>query len=168
MSTDGTSATDAPSGTLPRYDITTDPTRLDIPAIHAFLTHSYWAKRIPIATVRRAIKHSVCVSAILEGQQVGFARVVTDHATFAYLADVYVLEAHRGNGVARAMLDALFALPELQGLRRLLLVTRDAHGLYEKLGFTSLAHPARFMERHNPNAYSLADAHPEHRDEAPG
>ncbi len=135
------------------YEITTDATRLDLSAIHAYLSESYWAKRIPLETLRRAIEHSVCVGAMRDGRQVGFARVVTDHATFAYLADVYVLEAHRGNGVARAMLTALLALPELQGLRRLLLITRDAHGLYETLGFTDLAQPARFMERHNPNAY---------------
>jgi GNAT superfamily N-acetyltransferase len=135
------------------YEISTDAARLDIPAIHAFLSHSYWAKRIPLATLQRAIQHSLCVGAMHHGEQIGFARVVTDHATFAYVADVYVLEAHRGNGVARAMLRALFALPDLQGLRRLLLITRDAHALYAQLGFTELKDPTRFMELHNPSAY---------------
>jgi ribosomal protein S18 acetylase RimI-like enzyme len=153
MSSGEDGAVERSSRDASHYEVTTDSARLDISAIHAFLSQSYWAKRIPLETLRRAIQHSVCVGAMKDGQQVGFARVVTDHATFAYLADVYVLEAHRENGVARAMLNALFALPELQGLRRLLLITRDAHGLYEKFGFTTLAQPARFMERHNPNAY---------------
>jgi len=135
------------------YHISTDAAQLDISAIHAYLSQSYWAKRIPLATLCTAIDHSVCVGAKLNGHQVGFARVVTDRATFAYVADVYVLDAHRGKGVARAMLSALFALPALQGLRRLLLITRDAHGLYAKLGFTALEQPARFMERQTPRAY---------------
>jgi GNAT superfamily N-acetyltransferase len=135
------------------YEVSTDPARLDLKAIHAFLTGAYWSLGIPLATVKRAIQNSVCVGAYADGRQVGFARMVTDKATFAYLADVYVLEDHRGNGLARRMMEYLLQLKELQGLRRMVLVTRDAHALYEKFGFKALAAPARFMERHDPNAY---------------
>ena len=96
--------------------------------------------------------------AFADGAQVGFARVVTDCATFAYLADVYVLPEHRGQGLSRRMLEALFALPQLQGLRRMMLATRDAHGLYAKMGFTPLAKPDRFMELHRPDAYAAPRA----------
>jgi GNAT superfamily N-acetyltransferase len=135
------------------YEVSTKSERLDVKAIHAFLAGTYWSLGIPFATVERAIKNSVCVGAYVEGRQVGFARVVTDKATFAYLADVYVLEPHRGNGLSKRMMENLFQLEELQGLRRMMLATRDAHFLYEKFGFKSLAVPARFMERHNPNVY---------------
>lgn len=134
-------------------EISFDPARQDLVAIHAFLSESYWAKGIPMEVVRRAIAGSLCVGAFDAGRQVGFARLVTDRATFAYLADVYVLPAQRGGGLARQMLEALFAHPDVQGLRRLMLATRDAHGLYERLGFRALAEPARFMERHRPDVY---------------
>ena len=136
------------------YEISTDSSRLDLTAIHAYLSTAYWSQGIPLEVVRRAVANSVCVGAYASSSQVGFARVVTDKATFAYLADVYVLEAHRGRGLSRRMLSELFADKELQGLRRMLLVTRDAHGLYTSFGFTPLGNPARFMERHNPNAYA--------------
>lgn len=136
------------------YEVSTDTKRLDLNAIHAFLTQSYWALGVPRATVAKAVQNSVCVGAYLGHEQVGFARAVTDKATFAYLADVYVLESHRGHGLSRRMMEALTAHPELQGLRRMLLVTRDAHGLYEKFGFQPLAAPARFMERHHPSPYA--------------
>jgi GNAT superfamily N-acetyltransferase len=138
----------------PHYEISTDVDRLDVQAIHAFLAATYWSPGIPLSTVQRAIDNSVCVGAYLSGEQVGFARMVTDRATFAYLADVYVVEAHRGRGLSVLMLERLFARPELQGLRRMMLVTRDAHGLYERFGFTPLAMPPRVMERHDPNAYA--------------
>ena len=138
------------------YQVSTDPARLDVDAIHAFLTGTYWSPGVPLATVRRAIENSVCVGAYIDGRQVGFARMVTDKATFAYLADVYVLEEHRGNGLSRRMLEALLQLKELQGLRRMMLATRYAHALYEKFGFKALAMPARFMELHNPNAYAAS------------
>lgn len=137
-------------------EISTDTSRLDVPAIHAFLTQSYWSLGIPRATVERAVGNSVCVGAYLDGAQIGFARVITDTATFAYVADVYVLEAHRGKGISFRMMSALTALPELQGLRRMMLATRDAHGLYAKFGFKPLAAPDRFMECHAPNVYQPA------------
>jgi GNAT superfamily N-acetyltransferase len=138
------------------YEISLDPARIDVGAVHAFIANSYWAAGMPIATLRKAIDHSLCVSAFADDAQVGFARVVTDRATFAYLADVYVLEAHRGRGLSRRLVAALLGHPELQGLRRLMLVTRDAHGLYEKFGFTALAHPSRVMELHRPEVYAAS------------
>jgi GNAT superfamily N-acetyltransferase len=130
-----------------------DPARLDITAIHAFLTGSYWSPGVPVDVVARAIAGSVCIGAFQGDAQVGFARLVTDKATFAYLADVYVLVEHRGQGLARAMLDALFAHANVQDLRRIMLATRDAHELYAKYGFTPLSAPDRFMELHRPDVY---------------
>jgi GNAT superfamily N-acetyltransferase len=138
------------------YQISNERARMDVDAIHAFLTRTYWARGIPRATVERAIAHSLCFGVFCEGAQVGFARVVTDRATFAYLADVYLLEAHRGQGLARRLLQAVLEHPELQGLRRWLLVTRDAHPLYRQHGFEPVAHPDRMMEIHRPDAYLLA------------
>jgi GNAT superfamily N-acetyltransferase len=138
---------------MPNYQITTDRARLDVDAIHAFLSRSYWSPGIPRAVVERAIANSLCFGALCNGVQVGFARVVTDKATFAYLADVYVLEAHRGRGLARRIMDAVIHHPDLQGLRRMLLATLDAHGLYAKFGFQPLAAPERMMEVHDPDAY---------------
>jgi GNAT superfamily N-acetyltransferase len=135
------------------YEISTDKSRLDRAAIHAYLTQSYWSPGVPRAVVERAIEHSLCFGVFHEGAQVGFARVVTDRATFAYLADVYLLEAHRGRGLARELVGAVMAHPELQGLRRMLLATRDAHGLYAKFGFRPLAAPDRMMELHRPDVY---------------
>lgn len=136
-------------------EISSDPARLDIPLIHGYLSReSYWAMGVPLATLERAIAHSVCIGAYDGGAQVGFGRVVTDQATFGYLADVFVVESWRGQGVARAMLAVLLADARLQGLRRMLLATRDAHRLYAGLGFTPLAGPERFMERHDPDVYS--------------
>ena len=139
------------------YEISLDPARIDLAATHAFLARSYWAKDIPQSVVRKAIDNSLCVAAFAGAEQVGFARLVTDRATFAYLADVYVLEAHRGRGLSRRLVAALLAHPEVQGLRRLMLVTRDAHGLYEKFGFTALAHPTRVMELHRPEIYRVIE-----------
>ena len=135
-------------------EVDTDPARLDRAMIHRWLgEESYWARGIPRQVLDRALDHSLCFGAYLDGAQVGFARMVTDRATFAYLADVYVLEAHRGRGLSRRLVAALLDHPEMQGLRRLMLVTRDAQGLYEKFGFTALAHPARVMELHRPDIY---------------
>lgn len=139
------------------YEITTDPTRFDIDAIHAFLSRSYWSPGVPKAIVERAIAHSLCFGVLHGKEQVGFARVITDRATFAYLADVYVLEAHRGKGLSRRLMEAVMRHADLQGLRRMLLVTRDAHGLYAGYGFKPLAVPDRMMEIHRPDRHEAHD-----------
>ncbi|WP_373714253.1 GNAT family N-acetyltransferase [Roseateles sp.] len=127
---------------------------IDAAAAHAFLTTAYWCEGIPPATVERAIAHSLCIALHAEGQgQVGFARVVTDRTTFAYLCDVYVLEGHRGQGLADGMIQALLAHPDLQDLRRFMLFTRDAHRLYARHGFQPLATPDRGMEIVRPGLY---------------
>ena len=138
------------------YEVTSDKSRFDVDAIHAFLSQTYWATGIPRATVERAIENSVCFGVLYEGAQVGFARMITDKATFAYLSDVYVLDAHRGKGLARLIMNAVQRHPDLQGLRRMLLATRDAHGLYEKYGFKPLAAPERVMEVLVPDVYRMA------------
>ena len=142
--------------TLDDYLITTDARRLDVDAVHAYLTQSYWSPGIPRATVERAMANSICFGVMKGGEQVGFARVVTDRATFAYLADVYILEPHRGKGLAKALMKAIIAHPDLQGLRRFTLATRDAHALYKQFGFTELSKPGNMMEIHNPDAYRTA------------
>ena len=129
------------------YRLSLDPAELQLDAIHAYLVRSYWSPGIPKELVAKAISHSLCVGAYgPDGAQVGFARLATDHATFGYLADVYVLEAHRGNGLSRAMVAPLLALPEVGGLRRIMLATRDAHGLYAKLGFEPVTDPKPLMQ----------------------
>jgi GNAT superfamily N-acetyltransferase len=127
-------------------EISTDPARLDPGAIHAYLSRSYWAAKIPREIVARSIANSLCFGVYDAGRQVGFARVVTDRATYAYLADVYILESHRGRGLGVRLMEQVMAHPDLQGLRRWGLVTQDAHGLYRKFGFEPLAHPERYME----------------------
>ncbi|MBO9696633.1 MAG: GNAT family N-acetyltransferase [Sphingopyxis sp.] len=134
-----------------------DASDMQVDAIHTFLAQSYWAANIARAVVERAIAGSLCVGVFAPGgEQVGFARVVTDRATFAYLADVYVLEAHRGHGLAARMVTALHDHPELQGLRRWMLATSDAHGLYAALGWTAVEDNAPFMQRHFPDVYRRA------------
>ena len=135
------------------YEITCDNARLDVEAIHSFLSKSYWSPGIPRAVVERAIANSLCFGVLHHGQQVGFARVITDRATFAYLSDVYILAEHRGKGLSRRLLEQIIRHPELQGLRRMLLATRDAHALYAKFGFQPLAAPDLIMEIHDPGAY---------------
>ncbi len=135
------------------YQISTDPQRLDVAAIHAFLTQSYWSPGIPRATVERAISHSLCFGLYRGTEQAGFARVVTDRATFAYLADVFILEAHRGQGLSKWLMQVVMAHPDLQGLRRFMLATRDAHGLYRQFAFDELANPSRMMEILRPDVY---------------
>jgi len=126
--------------------ISTDPARIDRALVHAFLSGSYWASGIPREIVDRSIENALCFGVYEENRQVGFARVISDLATFAYLADVFVLPSHRGRGLAKWLMEAILAHPKLQGLRRWMLVTRDAHGLYRQVGFTELAHPERLME----------------------
>jgi len=138
---------------IPSVEISTDPSRFDLDVIHGYLARSYWAAGIPRETVERSIAGSLCFGAFDGDRQIGFARVVTDRATFAYLADVFVLEEFRGRGVATRLMQAIVAHPELQNLRRWLLVTRDAHPLYEKFGFRPLEKPDRHMEKVLSNAY---------------
>ena len=127
--------------------ISDDKTRLDISTIHAFLSgRSYWAKGVPIETVERSVRNSLCFGMFKAGRQIGFARVVTDFTTFGWLADVFILEEVRGGGLGKILVAAVVGHPELQGLRRFMLGTRDAHKLYEKYGFASLEFPERFME----------------------
>lgn len=135
------------------YEISCDTSRLDIDAIHAFLTQSYWSPGIGRDIIERSIAHSLCFGLFHGAAQVGFARVVTDRATFAYLADVYVLPGHRGQGLSVRLMEEIMRHPDLQGLRRMLLSTLDAHGLYEKFGFRPLRRPERVMEIHNPDIY---------------
>jgi GNAT superfamily N-acetyltransferase len=158
--------------------LTTDPSRLDLDLIHGFLTTCYWAKGIPRETVARSIEHSLCFGIYDESSetapslakdarhgtpadpqgrgtstQVGFARVITDLATFAYLGDVFVLDSYRGRGLGKWLMECIMQHPALQGLRRWTLATRDAHGLYSQFGFTPLKTPERYMELHKPDVY---------------
>jgi GNAT superfamily N-acetyltransferase len=152
--------------------ISTDPRRLDFDAIHEFLTNSYWSRGIPREVVARSIEHSLCFGIYDEGRaplphraseagceapQVGFARVISDFATFAYLADVFVLDAYRGRGLGKWMMESIVDHPRLQGFRRWILVTRDAHGLYSKFGFRPLKAPESYMERHRADIYEIGE-----------
>ncbi|HEX6368116.1 MAG TPA: GNAT family N-acetyltransferase [Longimicrobium sp.] len=135
--------------------LTTLTDEMDVDAVHAYLSaESYWARGIPREVVARAVHHSLCVGIFDGAAQVAFARAVTDRATYAYLADVYVLEPYRGRGLGRWMMEAMTAHPDLQGLRRWALMTRDAHGLYAQFGFTPLRQPDRAMERTHPGIYA--------------
>ena len=136
------------------FVISTDRSRLDLSVIHVFLTDCYWAKGIPREVVARSIEHSLCFGVYDgAGAQVGFARVISDFATYAYIADVFVLESHRGHGLGKALMECIVQHPSLQGLRRWNLTTRDAHALYEKSGFSSLKFPERYMEILRLNMY---------------
>ena len=139
-----------------QYEISTDTARFDIGLIHEFLRSSYWARNIPRTVVEKAIANSICFGAFADGRQVGFARAITDRATFAYVADVFVVPKHRGRGVSKLLMQAFLEHPDLQGLRRWLLATKDAHGLYAKFGFQPLANAVDFMTIHNPDIYSKA------------
>lgn len=129
------------------YTLTDDQSQIDTLAAHAYLTTSYWAKGIPLDVVQRSLENSFCVAITHEGAQIGMARLVTDLATFAYLADVYVLENHRGRGLASVMIEHLQDHADLQGLRRWMLGTLDAHALYLQHGWSQPAYPERLMER---------------------
>ena len=144
-------------GTVPSPEnvvVDTDKTRLDVDVIHAFLRESYWAAGIPRHVVERSIEGSLCFGVYVDGAQAGFARIISDYATFAYLADVFVLDAFRGRGLSKRLMEAIIGDPRLQGLRRWTLATRDAHGLYAQFGFTPLPDPARCMERVDPTVYA--------------
>ncbi len=137
------------------FELSTDPARLDRALVHRFLCEqSYWASGVPRAIVDRAIEHSLCFGVYRDRAQVAFARVVTDRATFAYLADVFVLPEWRNDGLGQWMIAAILAHRELQGLRRFLLATKDAHALYARFGFAPLANPSRFLERFDPDIYA--------------
>jgi GNAT superfamily N-acetyltransferase len=136
------------------YLLSDDPARLDLEAMHSYLKRAYWSEDIPLDVVERAVRGSLCVGAYdAGGAQVGLVRCISDYATFCYLCDVYVLEEHRGRGLSKAMMAMVVAHPKLQGLRRWTLVTLDAHGLYEQVGFRAIANPERFMERIVPDIY---------------
>lgn len=135
------------------YRICTDPALLDLGLVHGFLRGSYWAKGIPRQTVERSIANSLPFGLYHGRDQIGFARVVSDHATFAYLCDVFVLPPFRGQGLGRWLCQTALAHPQLQGIRRWILATKDAHGLYATIGFAPLATPARFMEIADDDVY---------------
>lgn len=130
------------------YEISCDPDRIDIALVHDFLRTSYWAEGRSRETVERSISNSLCFGVYVGGRQVGFARVITDKAVFAYLADVFVIAEFRGRGIGKALVRAVLAHPDLQTLRSFMLGTRDAHGLYEPFGFNSIREPERLMIRH--------------------
>jgi GNAT superfamily N-acetyltransferase len=136
------------------FTVSTDPARVDLDVVHGFLTTCYWALGIPREVVRRSLECSLCFGVYEGAQQVGFARIVTDRATVAYVGDVFLLEPWRGRGLARWLMECVVAHPDLQGLRRWILLTRHAHGLYEKFGFTPLHAPDRWMERRESQLYT--------------
>ncbi len=136
------------------FTISTDRNRLQLDAIYKFLTEeSYWAKTRTLEQTATAVKNSLPFGLYKGENQIGFARVVTDYATFAYLGDVYILQEFRGQGLSKWLMEVIINHPELQGFRRWVLATRDAHTLYEKFGFTELKHPERWMEKAAPDAY---------------
>jgi GNAT superfamily N-acetyltransferase len=139
----------------PPWLVSTDPARLDLGRVHHWLsTASYWAEGIPFDVVERGFRHSCAFGVYAEDDSLaGFARVVTDYASFGYASDVFILPDRRGHGLGKLLVEAMLAHPELQGLRRWLLMTRDAHGLYGQYGFTPLGNPLRAMERHDPGVY---------------
>jgi GNAT superfamily N-acetyltransferase len=140
------------------YTISTDNERLDLAIIHDFISnHSYWGRRRRITTVQRSLDHSLNFGIFKKDQQVGFARVVTDFATFAWIADVFILEEHRGQGLAKWLMKSILSHPELQGFRRWVLATKDAHELYRKFGFQELRRPERWLERPDPQMQEAPD-----------
>ena len=140
------------------FTISTDPARQDVDAVHAYLSRSYWAEGIPKEVVAKSMRGSLCFGLFgLDQAQIGFARVITDRSTFAYLCDVYVLEDHRGSGLGKWLIEVVTLHPILRQVRRFLLATRDAHSLYGPFGFTPLRAPDRFMEIFRPDAYADPD-----------
>ena len=137
------------------FSVSSDPSLIDIEHVHRFLSQdSYWAKHVPLEVVRRSVEGSLSFGLFKDGRQVGFARVITDRATFGYLADVFIDPDRRGLGLSKMLLEEVLAHPDLQGLRRFMLMTSDAHGLYGMFGFTSIPEPEKMMQRHNPVVYS--------------
>lgn len=135
------------------YTISDESSAVDLDAVHDYLSRSYWAEDIPRALLARAVENCIPFSVFHGDEQVGFARVITDRATYAYLSDVYVLESHRGRGLSTFLMDTIMAHPDLQGLRRFSLTTRDAGWLYRRYGFTEITNPGRYMEINRPGLY---------------
>jgi GNAT superfamily N-acetyltransferase len=141
---------------LSDYFITTDKTKIDIIVVHNYLCNeSYWAKNIPIELVKQAIENSVCFSIFYIEEQIGFARVITDKATFGYLADVFIIEEHKGKGLGKWFIQTILDHEELQGFRSWMLATKDAHGLYEKFGFKLTSDTTRIMRKQGISEYSV-------------
>jgi GNAT superfamily N-acetyltransferase len=140
-----------------KFSITTDTAAMNLDAIHAYLSRSYWSEGIPKDLVRKAMEGSLCFALLDGAQQIGFARVITDRATYAYLCDVYVLESYQRQGLGQWLMETVMAHPDLQGLRRFGLVTRDAHSLYARFGFGPLANPGGYMEIARPGLYLEAE-----------
>lgn len=142
---------------MDEYSVTTDKNKLDLPLIHGFLsTQAYWCLNIPFATVKRSIEHSFCFGVYQGDKQVGFARVITDFATIAYLGDVFILPEHRGRGLSKRLVAEIMAHPDLQGMRRWILLTGDAHELYRQYGWKPIANPTLYMEVANPDVYKTS------------
>lgn len=141
------------SWTRGEFEVSTDPGRNDLAMVYEFLTNSYWARGVPREIVERSIQNSLCFGIYRGAQQAGFARTITDYATFAYLADVFVIETYRGRGLGKWLVECIRSHPQLQGLRRWSLITRDAHELYRPFGFAEVANPERWMEIHDAQVY---------------
>ena len=136
------------------FCISTDKSKLDIDSIHEFLsTQAYWCLNIPKDKVQTAIENSLCFGVYLHEKQIGFARIISDFSTIAYLGDVYILEEFRGKGLSKWLVEIIMNHPNLQGLRRWILLTGDAHELYRKFGWTDIADPTKWMELHDKNVY---------------
>jgi hypothetical protein len=138
------------------FVFSTDKAKLNLPYVHNFISQSYWAQGIPIHLIEQCVQNSLCFGIYKGDQQVGFARVITDYTTFAYLADVFVDEAYRGKGLSKSLMKFIFSFEEFKLLRRFILATRDAHGLYSQFGFTPLKAPDKFMEIHRPDVYQVS------------
>jgi N-acetylglutamate synthase-like GNAT family acetyltransferase len=135
------------------YLISTDKSKIDVQTVHHFISKSYWAEGIPKDVLQRSIDNSLCFAIYHQDKLVGFARVISDAATFAYLADVFIVPEERGRGLSGWLMKVIVDHPQLKGLRRFILATKDAHGLYAKFGFTPFDKPERWMQRHNPEVY---------------
>jgi len=143
------------------YFLSTDKSKIDIEAVHHFLSRSYWAENIPLELVQKSIDNSLCFAVYHQQRLVGFARVISDLTTFAYLADVFIIPEERGKGLAKWLMSVIMEDPRLRGLRRFTLATRDAHGLYSQFGFTPFDKPDRWMQKHDPDVYKrYAGKHP--------
>jgi N-acetylglutamate synthase-like GNAT family acetyltransferase len=139
--------------TWQEFLFSTDKKKLDLNYVHSFLTQSYWAKGIPLQLVESSVRNSLSIGIYTNDRQMGFARVITDYTTFAYLADVFIDESFRGKGLSKILMTFILSFEEFRFLRRFILATRDAHGLYSQFGFNPLKNPDRFMERPQPDVY---------------